>query len=295
MSWAATIIGGATLVGGALSSKAAGKAADAQAAGADAAIGEQQRQFDTLLSLTSNQRAIGNQALNALGGVYGYQPATGFEGTGENALRDTGFDPQAYLAANPDVAADPFFAQYPEEHWLRHGQYEGRARPIVADRLGTSGQAPSGTGGGNQFAAPDYSAFFQSPDYQFRMKEGLRAVQNSAAAQGGLYSGNALRGIEEYGSGLAASEYGNWFNRNAALAGIGQSATNQAGNAAMQTGANVGNLFAMQGDARASGIIGQSNALSNTINQLGSLYGMYRGGGFGGKGNSMYGSDTYAW
>jgi hypothetical protein len=60
--------------------------------------------------------------------------------------------------------------------------------------------------------------FLQSPDYKFRQKEGLNLVEGSAAAQGGLYSGNTLRDITEFGSNLAAGEYGNWFNRQAGLA-----------------------------------------------------------------------------
>jgi hypothetical protein len=151
--------------------------------------------------------------------------------------------------------------------------------------------------GGAQPAAPtglaraDYRNFFASPDFQFRLDEGLNAVQNSAAARGGLYSGNALRGIEEYGQNLAAGELGNWFNRRAALAGIGQTATTQAGQGAMATGANVGNLLIGQGDARASGIIGQTNALTGTLNQLGLLAGsgMFGGRGYNGLSATGYG------
>lgn len=66
-------------------------------------------------------------------------------------------------------------------------------------------------------ALRDPSAFYESPDYQFRLKEGLDAVQNSAAAQGGLYSGNTLRDITNYASNLAGSEYGDYFQRQAAL------------------------------------------------------------------------------
>jgi hypothetical protein len=62
--------------------------------------------------------------------------------------------------------------------------------------------------------------FMASPDYQFRMDEGLDAVQNSAAAGGaGLYSGNTLRGITDYASNLAAGEFGDWYDRNLALGG----------------------------------------------------------------------------
>jgi hypothetical protein len=37
-----------------------------------------------------------------------------------------GFDGAAYLSANPDVAADPYFSANPEQHWLQYGQAEGR-------------------------------------------------------------------------------------------------------------------------------------------------------------------------
>lgn len=85
-------------------------------------------------------------------------------------------------------------------------------------------QAPINDYGANPFApqtiAPgDYSKFFASPDYQFRQQEGLNAVQNSAAAHGGLYSGDTLRGITDYASNLASGEYGNYFARQRQLFG----------------------------------------------------------------------------
>lgn len=144
------------------------------------------------------------------------------------------------------------------------------------------GMTPNGQPTGNGLAAPDYSAFYKSPDYNFRMKEGLNAVQNSAAAEGGLYSGNAFRGIEEYGQGLAAGGFNDWFKNQLALAGIGTGATSQAGQGAIATGANVGNLLIDQGNARASGISGQANSWANLINQLGLLGGYKYGNALGG-------------
>jgi hypothetical protein len=284
---------------------AAKDAARTQGRSADAAIGEQQRQFDTMLSLSSNQRAIGNQALNALGGIYGYTPAPGFEGNGLNAgsgssewILSQGGVPQV----NPQLyATDPAYryawdktledekANRPgwngqETYWARGTNADWtRLNELMARNMAEYGaNNPTPQGGGNQLASPDYSAFYQSPDYQFRMGQGLDAVQGSAAAQGGLYSGNALRGINDYAQGTAAGEFGNYVNRQLALAGMGQAATTQAGGAAMQTGANVGNLLMNQGNARASGIMGQSNAIVGGANDLASIYGAWRGGYFGG-------------
>lgn len=312
MSWAAVIVGGAALVGGAAASRGAGRAADAQGRSSDAAIGEQQRQFDTLLSLTSNQRAIGNQALNALGGIYGYAPAPGF-GNNEYGISE---EPEQLVGDTwlPAGTTTKHVGKGWYEVWnggvrigtLRPGGENGRymadGDPIpnlqrggrtyermpdgsVREVGGQAGDAAAPTDG-NQLA-PNYSAFFESPDYRFRLGQGLDAVQNSAAAQGGLYSGNALRAITEYGQGTAANEFGNYINRQLALAGMGQTATTQAGNAAMTTGANVGNLLVNQGNARASGIINQTNAITGGVNDLASLYGMYRGGYFGNRGGGM--------
>ena len=146
----------------------------------------------------------------------------------------------------------------------------------------------------------DRNAFTASPDYEFRRGEGTRNIEGTFAARGGAASGNALRALNEFNSNLASGEYGNWFqrqqseydrwfNRNAALAGIGQTATNQAGAGAIQTGqgisgdamrtgANIGNAMIGQGDARASGIIGGANAYGNTLQDLAGLYGYWQAG-----------------
>jgi hypothetical protein len=131
--------------------------------------------------------------------------------------------------------------------------------------------------------------FQQDPGYGFRLQEGLRALENSAAARGGLLSGNAMRGITRYGQGLASEEFGNAFNRYQAerqarlgplqsLAGVGQSTTatmaGQAGNLGAGMASTYGNLGSAlganainAGNARASGYMGTANALSSAVGQ----------------------------
>jgi len=132
-------------------------------------------------------------------------------------------------------------------------------------------------------AASQYDPFtlakFQAdPGYAFRMKEGLRAVENSAAARGGLLSGNAMRGITRFGQGLASEEFGNAFNRYQAgfasklnplqaLAGVGQTSSNTLSNAAGQLGSSLSNLAVGAGNARASAYAGTANALASGIGQ----------------------------
>lgn len=122
------------------------------------------------------------------------------------------------------------------------------------------------------------SQFQQDPGYAFRMSEGMKGLERSAAARGGLLSGSTLKGIQRFGQDLASQEYTNAFNRyqterNArlnplqSLAGIGQTSTNQLGAAGQTMASNVGQAMGASAQARASGYMGGANALSGALGQ----------------------------
>lgn len=132
-------------------------------------------------------------------------------------------------------------------------------------------------------AASKYTPFtmdqFQAdPGYAFRLKEGMRALERSAAARGGLLSGATLRGVQGYGQEMASQEFTNAFNRYQAeraarlnplqsLVGAGQStAANVAGQAG-QFGQAMGANIVGAGNARASGYMGAANALTSGLGQ----------------------------
>lgn len=108
--------------------------------------------------------------------------------------------------------------------------------------------------------------FMASPDYAFRRAEGERDIGNSFAARGGAASGNALRALTEYNSALASGEYGDWWNRQAGLAGVGQTTGMQLGTLGANSANNVGNYLAGQGVSRASGVLGKYGSIGNAIN-----------------------------
>lgn len=128
----------------------------------------------------------------------------------------------------------------------------------------------------------DYQKFgmaqFQAdPGYQFRMDEGMKALERSAAARGGLLSGATLKGIERYGQDLASQEYTNAFNRYQteraaqlqplqSLAGVGQTTAQQIGQSGQTMASNVGEALTSGAAARASGYVGQANALTGALN-----------------------------
>lgn len=75
-------------------------------------------------------------------------------------------------------------------------------------------QLSTGTADGGEFnRAYTISDFAKDPGYDFRMKEGQRAVDRSAAARGGALSGSAIKANQEFGQGLASQEYQSAFSR----------------------------------------------------------------------------------
>jgi hypothetical protein len=155
----------------------------------------------------------------------------------------------------------------------------------VDPRMTVGGTSTAGTP-----AAPDYSAFFKSPDYQFRKDQGMQGIERSAAARGGLGSGNTLTALADYNSNLAAGEYGNFYNRLASLAGIGQTAVGQSTAAGANTANAIGGSLTAAADARASGIGDSANAWGNAFGQLGGI--AYDRWGRPSSGSSRYGGPS---
>lgn len=179
-----------------------------------------------------------------------------------------------------------------QEPWRAAGvnalnRIEAREFNVPGEFSATTPMAGAFTGQVNMMA---------DPGYQFRLSEGLKALDRQAAARGGLISGSALKGAQRFGQDYASQEYQNAYNRalteyqsrvqqsqigygremdkyNAALqrsamgynrlaslAGLGQTSVNQIGSAAGQYGQNVGNILGASGAAQAAGITGAANA-----------------------------------
>jgi len=126
-----------------------------------------------------------------------------------------------------------------------------------------------------QFGLKDFTA---DPGYAFRMSEGMKGLERSAAARGGLLSGATLKGISRYGQDLASQEYQNAYNRFQvnrsnrlqplqSLAGVGQSSANTLTNAAGQFGQQIGSNIIGAGNAAAAGQVGMANALTSGVGQ----------------------------
>jgi len=115
------------------------------------------------------------------------------------------------------------------------------------------------------------SDFQADPGYAFRLAQGQKALDQQAAARGGLISGNALKAATGYGQDMASQEYQNAYNRYQQnrtnqlqplgnLMASGQAAASNQGAAAGSYGANAGNLITGAGNAIAGGITGAGQA-----------------------------------
>jgi hypothetical protein len=204
----------------------------------------------------------------------------------------------------------------------------GLLQPYMSSGTNALAQLNGLTAGGG-FKAPSGLTESNDPGYQARMALGQQAVERSAAARGGALGGAAGKELTQYGQTFGSNEYGNVYNRALGtyqtnfgnlqqLAGLGLNATNTgvgAGNiAGSQTASNLyggGQAQAqnlMQGlgisadaltgaaNARASGYVGQANAITGAIgsgtNNLMQLALLSKLGLGGGGGNGTNASDS---
>jgi hypothetical protein len=128
------------------------------------------------------------------------------------------------------------------------------------------------------------------PGYQFQKQQGDLAVQNSAAAKYGALSGAAMKDLSNYNQGLAASNYGNYFNqyqqqqgnmfnmfqtqqnnifnRLAQLSSIGQNAAGNLGSQGANLGTGIAQANAAAGGSLAGGQLGAANAYAGAANTI---------------------------
>jgi len=141
--------------------------------------------------------------------------------------------------------------------------------------------------------------FQADPGYAFRLSEGQKALERSAAARGGLLSGGTGKALQRFGQEMGSQEYTNAFNRYQAertarlqplqsLTGMGQSTGQQISQSGQQMASNVGDAMGSSAAARASGYVGSANALTGGLNtylnysQGQNYLSALRGGGGGG-------------
>jgi uncharacterized membrane protein YqiK len=172
---------------------------------------------------------------------------------------------QAQAAAS-DRAAELQYQQYQDTVKRQQPFYQAGVNALP-ELIQASKYTPFGM---DQFKA--------DPGYAFRLSEGQKALERSAAARGGLLSGGTGKALERFGQDYGSQEYTNAFNRYQAerqarlgplqtLTGMGQTTAQQVGQAGQQMATNVGDMTTSGAAARASGYVGGANALSGGLGQ----------------------------
>ena len=282
-----TAIIGSALIGGAISSRSAGKAADAQKDAANTAsntqLEAQKLASQTQLDIFERQAAL------------------------QEPWRQAGMGSLSQLTAGTGAG----------------GEFNQDFATPAPVRSAFATEAPVS----RDFTMADFNA---DPGYAFRMQEGQRALESSAAARGGLLSGGTGKALSDYGQQAGSQEYGaaydrfnnfenrkrqdygdaynrfntnqdrqvqdygdaynrfnadrdRRFNRLADIAGIGQTATRDVSQAAGNTGTNVakgqiitGNQIADNqmavGNANSANYIAQGNVANRAIGTIGNWY-----------------------
>ena len=122
-----------------------------------------------------------------------------------------------------------------------------------------------------------FAAFNESPGQKFMRDRAQKNLLRNSSAIGGLGGGNVRSALVEQGVGFAQQDFQNQFGRLGQIAGQDQNAATNVGQFGAQAAGNIANLGVAGSEARASGILGASQARSNTVNQIAGLGGMALG------------------
>lgn len=161
--------------------------------------------------------------------------------------------------------------------WMTRGNAAGAQQSAL---LGLGGDANAAKNAFNKFTGSD--------GYQFRLGQGLTAVNNNYATMGALNSGAALKALNDYAQGQASNEFGRYMGyldnldqrgmaAGSAIAGVGQNYANAVSSNNNNAAGAAGNAAIASGNA-------WSNALGSVGGGLAQTFGSsYGGGGYGSR------------
>lgn len=323
----AAIAGIAASVGGAvISANGAKSAANTQANATGAATALNREQWQQTLNNTASYRGAGDAATKRLSMLLGLSPDYGgsnpaasqpqrdqlrasllpnFTTQGHGGLTYNGNpDSPEWTQGGPSSVVDEaglqaeierrMAAQQPQEG----GQQTGPSYGSLLDNPYTK-----------PFTAADYQQF-KDPGYDFMLQQGTQALQNSQAANSGVLSGAALKGLIGYNQDYAntgfQNAYGRYndsfsrlntqqnaiYNRLSGLASTGANAAVGTGNTGAQLADSAMGSIVAGGNARAQGTVGAANAVNSGLGGAAGYYQLNQllGAGGSGGGSSSFGS-----
>lgn len=306
---------GASILGGVMSSdassEAAQSAADSSAAATNYATNIQNQQYQQTRSDQAPWRNVGSSAINRLGTLMGISTAGDPNAYRQqlvaqlmpqftsNVTQSSGQGSLLYNADDPTaqpISTGTVTSTSPVVNWSALNSEVDRQMAAWNANNAAQSKSPDYGSLTKNFTMADFKA---DPGYAFRLSEGLKSLDRSAAARGGLLSGATLKGITRYSQDAASQEYGNaynryqtnqgnLFNRLSALSGSGQTAVNQLAQTGQSYANNVGNLAVNNANTQGNAALAAGQANASMYQGIGNALGNINWGSLGTSNNSTW-------
>lgn len=192
--------------------------------------------------------AVGASAINLVGGLIGQHSANKAAQTQEDAAAKA------------------------------NAQYLEQTKPYTeAGKVGLT-NLQTGLAPGGQFTKQFTMAdAVNSPAEQHALQQGTQAIQNSAAAKGGLINSNVMQGLQEFGQQNAAlyenQAFNQWLAQQQFQLGANQNLATMGANTAVGNATNTADATLAAGGAKAGGQVASGNIWNNAIGQIGNILG----------------------
>lgn len=293
MAIASAIVGGLIAGAGAVGAAAIGAKGASNAAKSSQQASEQATAFqretrDMNMAALAPWQSSGLRANNQINALLGLGVAPTNNAAAMAIPQMGGIDWAGYVQGNPDALANwnaingtssgarfggdmGAFGQF-------HYQDDGARRDLTPfQRAGGMTNGP--TAQGAQSAAEDaFNMFRNSTGYQFRLNQGMNALNSGYAGRGAIKSGAAMKAINDYGQGMASQEFGNYMGLLQNQAGMGLSATNAQAGVASNAANNMGNIAMQNGANQANAALVRAQNTGQLVNSLATI-----GGGIAGQ------------
>lgn len=262
MSAVAAAVVGSAIIGGVVSSNAAGKAANAQVQAADRSAEEQRAAREQMRQLLAPYTAAGIPALQAQMDLLGLSQQT--------------TDWNAYAQSNPELMA-AYNAQGGAGQTINIGGLQitipGGNRQSLEQFAQQWNQTKGGDlsafqRGGAQAQQTAVNQLEQSPMFQALAQQGENAILQNASATGGLRGGNVQGALAQFRPQLLNQQIQQRFQQLGGITSLGQQSAAGVGTSGMNAATNIGQAYTQAGQAQAGAAIGQANAFNSGLGQI---------------------------
>lgn len=148
-----------------------------------------------------------------------------------------------------------------------YGQNKQMLSPFVQGGQTAFGQANALLGiGGNQAAARKaFDTYRNSTGYQFRLGEGMNALNSGYAGAGTIQSGAAMKAATEYGQNFASNEFGNYMGALGNQQGVGLSAGGALAGVGTNYANSLGNIYGQRADTIGNAALANASNINSLI------------------------------